>query len=817
MKPAKHPVNKKNTTAAAAKPAKVAPATNDTTPDFLPAKAWWEGITVQSIVRGLLLFFAATLPLYYDLAVPEVSGDIRWAATEFFAGLCALLLVGDALLRGRGTMTFRWMPYMWVALGLAIWAAISLIDALNFVRGIVLIKALYAQLILMVVVYFVATPGFGRKLMWALVLPLLVTSVIGMWQFQAMSDQGLQDVMNGSVFIVFKPVVWMLDWLAQIPISLMGWEARHLGVVGFATNFFLQSAVPGSTFANKNLAGSWTAMMLPVALYLLLTAKRWPAQALASVLLGLGSVFLIYSRARASWVALFAALMTLLALVILVPAWRKAVWRHLDFSHLGWMMVPLMMLAYWGGDKSPVVGSYAIDRSPTEQVAALAGSSWNEIGGRLAYNLNSTVITKDYWFNGVGLGSFFTIYPPYYGKLVVTPTNSYNVMARPQRTHTDMMQAFDEMGILGGILYVGLFVGGIAMAMRLAGRRAGAIGGYVVGAGMMTMVFALTLFLEYQNMLAIPSPWNTVVQLGMMAFIGAMIFGAVRNAWKVQHEDAAADDVQLMGLMAGIAVLCISINALMDFPMQLPTAPAATVMLLGVIASLYARRNPTKVVGPKVLLGTGRAGPALLFVVLAGVWGWAMWDCYAFRQGNILLKAGMVRIFSGVNDEKTIAVLEEAYKIYPYDQRIQEHIGVAYANYNGVVPVDLDTRIEKLEWVHAGDPWGANHMINLAGMYLQKAEIAAQANNTEVTGEYIGKADIMFNRLQRVADFSHFTWGIGGMIRSMQGKPDEAIWMFRRALAIEPSYTPAQMGLQMAVSRSGVKPAVVNDGMMNAR
>ncbi len=811
MKPVKHPTKKK--TSPSQQP-KVTEAIN--APALLPETTWWQALTAHGIVRGLILFFAATLPLYYDLSVPEVSGDIRWAATQFFAGICAILLVGHAFIRGKGTFTLRWRPIMWVALGLAVWAAVSLIDALNPIRGIVLIKALYAQLILMVVVYHVATPEFGRKLMWALVLPLAITSIVGMWQFQAMTDQGLRDVMSNSwFFMLFKPLVWIGDLVVQVPIKIIGWEERNLGVVGFATNFFLQSAVPGSTFANKNLAGSWTAMMLPVALYLLLTAKKWPAQAFASILLGLGSVFLVYSRARASWVALFAALITLIALVIIVPAWRKAVWRHLDFSHLGWLMVPLIMLAYWGGDKSPVTGSYAIDRSPAEQVAALAGSSWNEIGGRLAYNLNSVAITKDYWFNGVGLGSFFTIYPPYYDKYVVTPWNSYNVMARPQRTHTDMMQAFDEMGVLGGILYVGLFVGGIAMAMRLAGRRAGAIGGYLVGAGMMTMVLALTVFLEYQNMLTIPTPWNPLVQIGMLAFIGAMAFGALRNARKVQDETEAADDVQLMGLMAGIAVLCISINALMDFPMQLPTAPAAAVLLLGVIASVYAKYNPKLVVGPKVTVQSGRAGPALLLVVLIPAFVWAMWDCVKFRDGNILLKAGMVRIFSGVNDEQTIGLLEQAWRVYPYDQRIQEHIGVAYANYNGVMPIPLDTRIQKLEWVFEGDPWGANHMINLAGLYLQKAEMAGQNGNIDELADYVAKADIMFGRLQQVADFSHFTWGIGGMVRSMQAKPDEAIWMFRRALAIEPNYLPAQVGLQMAISRSGIKPAVVNDGLSN--
>lgn len=781
----------------------------------LPSPSFWEKLSVDGIVRGLLLFFAATLPLYYDLSVPEVSGDIRWAATEFFAGLCALLLVGQAVWKGKGILSLRQPLLLWVALGLGFWAALSLVDALNPSRGIVLIKALYSHLILITCVYAVAHEGYGRKLLWALAAPLFITSIIGMWQFQGMTDVKMDTLLDTNWFWwLFSPLVWVGDMVVKVPLYFLGWEERHLGVVGFATQYFLQSAVPGSTFANKNLAGSWTAMMLPVAAYLLLTSKRWTAQGFAAVLLGLGATFLVYSRARASWVALFAALMTLIVLVIVVPAWRKAVWRHFDLSHIGWMMIPLAMVAYWGGDISPVQGSYAVDRTPAQQVEALTGSSWNEIGGRLAYNLNSTVITKDYWFNGVGLGSFFTIYPPYYNAIVVTPWNSYNVMARPQRTHTDMMQAFDEMGIMGGLLYVGIFVGGIAMAFRLGGRKAGALGGHLVGAGMMTMVLALTVFLEWQSMLAIPSPWNVIVQLGMAVFILVMLGMAIMRGWQVQREQKPADDVQLMGLMAGVAVLCISINALMDFPMQLPTAPAAAALLIGVILSVYMSRNPQQVVGPKVEVATGRGGPVILFVLLAAAFGWAMYDCYTFREGNKLLKMGMVRLFSGVNDDTTLALLEKAYEIYPYDQRIQEHIGVVYANYNGARKIPLDERIAKLEWVHSGDPWGANHMINLSGQYLVKAQEAAAKGDKEAMNKWLGKAEYMFGRLQKVADFSHFTWGIGGMIRSLQGNYQDATWMFRRALAIEPGYLPAQVGLQMVISNSGVRPVTVQDQMI---
>ncbi len=778
------------------------------------------GWSVEGIVRLLLLFFAATLPFYYDLGVPEVSGDIRWLATEFFAAACAILLLSKAVWTGDKQVSLRWPVVMWFALGLAVWAAVSLIDALNPSRGIILIKALYAQLILLAVVYHVATPGFGRKLLWALALPMLGTSIVGFLQFHTMTDAGFQALMDSSWFwMLFKPFIGILDFVAALIGDAMGWGERQLGFVGLVTSTFLQSAVPGSTFANKNLAGSWTGMMLPIAFYLLITAKRWPAQAVASVLLAVGSVFLVYSRARASWVALFCAMATLAALLILVPAWRKAIWSHLDKSHIIWLVVPVVCLLKWGGDVAPVAAGHAIDRTPAEQIEALTQSSWNEIGGRLAYNLNSLVITKDYWFNGVGLGNFYTIYPPYYNDLVVTPTNSYNVMARPQRTHTDMMQAFDEMGTPGGILYVGLFVSAIAMALRMAGRRAGALGGYLIGAGMMTMMAALTVFLEQQGMLALPGMWHWLLVLLQLLFIAGMAFGAFVSWRAVQKEQTAADDTQLLGLMAGMGVLTICINALFDFPMQLPTAPAAAVLMMGLIAALYMRYYPQEATAPfakrlpeRVQVKRGAIVAALVVTVVASVV--AMWDGLKFRESNVLLKQGMVRIYSGLNDDMTLEALKRAWEVYPYDQRIQEHLGVVYANYTGVMPISLEERISKLEWVLQGDPWGANHMINLAGLYLQLATQQQMRGDLQGASQSLSRTDELFERLKENADFSHYTWGIGGTLRNMQGRPQEAIWMFRRALAIEPGYTPATYGLQMAISASGVRPAVVQDGMM---
>lgn len=769
--------------------------------------------TLVKLTRWVLLFFAATLPLYYDLTVPEVSGDIRWMMTSFFAGLAALLLIADAWRRGSALVTLRWPVQMWIALGLALWAAVSLIDALNWMRGIILIKALYAQLTLALVVYMVATPAFVRRLMWALVLPLSFSSFLGIAQFMDWNQANFDAALSGP-WVVLKPFFALLGYVLHYLFGswVPGWP-QSTELMTQLLGFFQQSAVPGATFANKNLAGSWTAMMLPMTLYLLVTSKRFSAQALASFLLALGFLFLVYARARASWVATFAGLLTLGALLILVPAWRQAIARHLDWKHAIWLAFPIIVVGMWGRVLSPIHGAYAVDRTPSQQVAALANSSWDEIGGRLAYNLNSLVITRDYWFNGVGLGSFFVVWPPYYNAVVVTPTNSYSVAARPQRTHTDLMQAFDEMGIPGGLLYAGFFITAIVSAMRLAGRRAGRLGRRLVGAGMMTGVLAVMCFVEMQGMLAMAEPWNLMTKLLFGLIILALLAGAAYDAWKVQQEKAPADDTQLLGLMAGIGVLTISINALMDFPMQLPTAPASAALLIGAICAVYMRYYPHALIGPRFQMRWGRGLLTAAFAAVAAVWIVFLWDAWKFREGNQYLKAAMVRIYSGIDDDATKQLIDKAYEVYPRDPRIHEHMGVVYASYVGASPLLLEDVIDKLEWVIQGDPWGANQLVNLSGKYLQQAELKAAQGDHDLAKAALDRVEVLHGRLMQSADFSHFTWGVGGMLRLLQGRNEEAASMFQRALAIQPDYEPAANGLRIATERAAVKPLVVKDAI----
>lgn len=684
-----------------------------------------------SVTRFILLAFALILPFLFDSTVPEVSGDIRWSFTHLAAILVTLCGLWAWAEQRTLKLPLHQPRILWWALGLAIWAAVSMIDSLNPDRGIVLIKAMYAQLILLAAAYMVSTPKFVHRLAWMLAIPVPFFTWVGICQFFSWTD---------ATFATLLLNTPGMAWLGHI------WPG---GLIDPLVTLYLQSAVPGSTFANKNLAGSYTAFMIPIVAYTLVAAKTWYARGFASLALAMGMLFLVYSRSRASWLALALGIAVFAGILAFRPTWRAALFAHIrPWVLAAWLAPALALVVAFGGSTSPVKAAHGIDRSPTEQVQALANASWDEVGGRLAYNLNSLAITKDYWFNGTGLGTFFTIYPAYHNALIETPTNSYSVMARPQRTHTDLMQAFGELGIPGGLCYAALLLSALAMAWRMGRRQA------------------------------------------------------------IKRLDP---HLVVFPLFGGMALFVISVNALMDFPMQLPTAPAMAALLMGALAALHRQAYPSSGwqpswFAPKATLRIKRPVIGLAIVVWAAVSTWAMYDNLKFRQANQILKQAMIRIFSGVNDDETLRLVNLAQQTYARDPRVYEHQAVVYANYRGLRAMPIQERIEKLEWMLQRDPWGPNHLINLAGQYLQLAELSAIQGDQPTAQHALGRVEDIFTRLQRVAGFSHFTWGVGGMLRMLQNRPAEAQPMLERAVAIDPNYAPAQHALQVLHQRTATPP-----------
>ena len=706
--------------------------------------------TLPVLMALAFVLFHAGLPFLYDATVPEVSGDIRWAAIHTFAfGSLALIATwaGWQLWRGKfflSLLSLKTLPPLAMAmlaalLALIVWAGISTFDSLSPSRSWFALKNLWGYCALALGVAWASTfslraprpwltPNLlARLFAWSFMPPLLLNITTGTLQFFAVTDAAVH---------------------AHLPL----WPAPN-GPIHALMALYPQSAVPGGVFANKNLAASWTVFALPFALYLSIVEKQKLLKITAAALAFAASVFLVYTRSRASWVAAVAALMFAAGWLLLHPGSRVALLQAIKqlrrkprrLATLG--VAAIAICAAWGAAtslQSPVTTAHGTNRPASEQIELLFKSSHSEFGPRLAYNLNGLAIVRDYPLTGTGIGTFFTVYPAYHNAVYATPATGYRVSARPQRTHNDLMQAFIELGLPGGFLHLALFVLSLCLCWQLAQPPHGQA-----------------------------APTKSLAQPAAFAHTAA------------------------------IAITGLSVNALMDFPLQLPVAPTGLFLIMGLLCGLHsAQRLAARPSAPHTTRPQRGAALACAAtaVALAAFTVFITADNARYRLSQQALSPAMARAQMGVYDAQTLQLLRRAFALYPADTRLREFYAVAHSNYQpsaGEPPLPLANTAQALTLALEEDPFAPNHHINLANLRLTQAQIALQQNQPQAAMTALQAVPAHLQTLQRVAPFSHYTYTLHGAYYTLTQNYPAAQQAYLQALRLNPFDDGATQGLQL--------------------
>lgn len=391
--------------------------------------------------RLVLTLFVLAIPFVYDAGVAEVAGDPRWTlnhAIVMFLGIIFLfkLLVANPTAR----ITAKQPLINWLMIGLMVWVLVSGIDTINPFRSWWYIKHYIGFIGLFFLISHLWEPRWSRALLWAMVIPVIFNSFLGIIQFLDIKD---------------------------IDIAHRFWFWPQSGVIDSLTDFYKQAAPPAGTFANKNLLASWLVLTLPVAAYLFLTSRSLMAKCCGWLAFTLGLVLMAYTRTRASWAGLIFSIICFVIWIIIQKDARKSLSSTLTKANVIGVVACIAVFSGMIQLNSPLKGFHSIGRPISEQFSTIKQWSPNEFGARMSYNLNGLKIVQDYWFNGVGIGAFHTIYPLYHDAVTPTPPVGYNVTARPQRAHNDVMEAFITLGIPGGLLYCAIFIMGITMCWKL--------------------------------------------------------------------------------------------------------------------------------------------------------------------------------------------------------------------------------------------------------------------------------------------------------------------------------------------------------------
>jgi len=249
---------------------------------------------------------------------------------------------------------------------------------------------------------------------------------------------------------------WIL-WMMAIGVGfncLIGIGQYHHVDIGLV-KYFKQAAPPAGTLANRNLLASYLVLTLPVVVFLAWSARNWIERIGAGAIIIISGLMLAYTDSRASWLAAGCE-------IIFFACWLLL--RHKKKM----VMAGLIVCAVIAGG----ICFYKMTNHDTE----------NSFKIRAAYSINSLAIVRDHPL-GVGIGAWKFAYPRYAYAIVKTPPGGFGADRRPSRAHNDLMQAFVELGILGGLAYLVVFFLLVKTAWKTGGRMVLYLCTGVVGLG----------------------------------------------------------------------------------------------------------------------------------------------------------------------------------------------------------------------------------------------------------------------------------------------------------------------------------------------
>jgi O-antigen ligase/thioredoxin-like negative regulator of GroEL len=253
--------------------------------------------------------------------------------------------------------------------------------------------------------------------------------------------------------------------------------AVGIGQYLFEWTWVPQEAVPGATFANKNMAAQFIVMAVPVGVSLFLSSRKTGSIWFFAMATALMVLFLAYTKTRSSWVAL--AAQGAFGAILLIrhrmhgngsSQERKKRW----IAGAGALVVVLVMINVgpdgfrWGlGEISDRAATMVqINADPEGQYGADAS-----IGLRLAIWQNTLAMIRDHVWTGLGLGNHKVVYPLYYRKIV--EERIFSETSQLRHVHNDYLQIFSELGIVGILILGWLAAVGLQQGWRMVSATPG--------------------------------------------------------------------------------------------------------------------------------------------------------------------------------------------------------------------------------------------------------------------------------------------------------------------------------------------------------
>ncbi len=363
---------------------------------------------------GIIPLFTALLYLGVHFIPDFEAYDAM--GPQWFYMVCVDLLVSLYILArkdqyGTAAMAFSRNLFSWLYLAFFVLAGISILFAINPTEGLVN----YVRLTATIVAFFNLGILFYQRTDLFRAVAVLISLVLLVESLQAL-----------SIFLNKMGTVTMVDLIKDIKAQA----------------------------GNKNIFVSGIAAKIPFALYLI-HSSRMPMRLVNILILLLATLTIFLLNSRASYMTLI--LIFLLYLIYSFLEARKEKPAEKSIFQMAYVLVPVIVALFISQLLLENVKSFEKESEPqlfgtvTERIGSISTVSDESNKVRLRLWSNALDYTFHHPLTGCGYGNWKIASIPY--QRIIT-----NDLYVPIHAHNDFIEAFAEMGIPGGLLYLSLFV-----------------------------------------------------------------------------------------------------------------------------------------------------------------------------------------------------------------------------------------------------------------------------------------------------------------------------------------------------------------------
>jgi O-antigen ligase len=245
-------------------------------------------------------------------------------------------------------------------------------------------------------------------------------------------------------------LIWIV--VSLVGVSIIGLIQYYFPNNDLIQHMFLQTAVPGSTFVNKNMASHFLVMTIPVSIGLLLAENTRYKVFVYGVSTAIGSWFLIYTVARQAYVAITIEVLLLL-LFFAVDYFKNSSQSLLNIISLKktkyTTLIAVVLFLIFASNFTNTgwnTGNVKLDR--------IQGIASDDNNPRIPAWVNTIDMIKDHPLTGVGIGQWSVKYPAYYDKSMKDVI--FNEKTRAKKLHNDYLEMFANVGMIGYIFLLWL-------------------------------------------------------------------------------------------------------------------------------------------------------------------------------------------------------------------------------------------------------------------------------------------------------------------------------------------------------------------------